>query len=105
MYAVSFDLDTQVLQKTYDGPSWQNAYGKIKSFMDSNGFSWQQGSVYFGDDKMTSVKCVMVIQKLALEYEWFAPSVKDIRMLRIEELNDLAPAIDQIVTMKRGNSV
>jgi virulence-associated protein VapD len=26
---------------------------------------------------------------------WFAPSVRDIRMLRIEELNDLMPAVQQ----------
>jgi virulence-associated protein VapD len=32
---------------------------------------------------------------LARSLPWFAASVRDIRMLRIEELNDLMPAIQQ----------
>jgi len=28
---------------------------------------------------------------------WFAVSVRDIRMLRIEELNDLMPVIQQVI--------
>jgi virulence-associated protein VapD len=32
---------------------------------------------------------------LAKQLPWFSVSVRDIRMLRIEELNDLMPAIQQ----------
>ena len=42
---------------------------------------------------MTAVKCVLAAQTLSKEYDWFKPSVSDIRMLRIDELNDLAPAL------------
>jgi len=62
--------------------------------MESNGFTLQQGSVYFGDStKINAVSCVTTVQKLAKEYPWFATCVKDVRMLRIEENNDLMPAI------------
>ena len=40
--------------------------------------------VYFGGDTVDAVTCVLAIQDLAQRYSWFAPSVRDIRMLRIE---------------------
>lgn len=93
MYAIAFDLDTQALQNSYGKPSWQNAYGEIKAALVAKGFAWQQGSVYFGDETMTAVKCVLAVQAVSAAMPWFKVSVKDIRMLRIEEMNDLAPAL------------
>jgi virulence-associated protein VapD len=40
------------------------------------------------------VNCVTTVQKLARKFDWFSPSVRDIRMLRIEENNDLKIALD-----------
>jgi len=93
MYAVTFDIDTNCLGDNYHNNSSTNAYGDIRKFMEANGFTWQQGSVYFGKETINAVTCVMVVQKLALAYPWFATYVKDVRMLRIEENNDLMPAI------------
>ncbi|WP_439295204.1 virulence factor [Lonepinella sp. BR2882] len=93
MYAIAFDLDTAMLKELYPSESWQNAYGDVKRTLESAGFGHQQGSVYFGDSDMTAVKCVLAAQLLSKSYSWFKPSVSDIRMLRIEELNDLAPAL------------
>ena len=52
-----------------------------------------QGSTYYGDDSVDAVRCVRVVQKLATKYDWFTPSVRDIRMW-IEENNDLRIALD-----------
>ncbi|HXX43318.1 MAG TPA: hypothetical protein VEJ38_01220 [Candidatus Acidoferrales bacterium] len=93
MYAIAFDLDTTQLQAEYPGPSWQNAYSEIKKTLLPLGFKWQQGSVYFGDEKMDAVKCVLAVQALSEAHAWFKGCVRDIRMLRIEELNDLSPAL------------
>jgi virulence-associated protein VapD len=93
MYAIVFDLDTQVLQATYPTASWNNAYADIRGYLTARGFEWKQGSTYFGDDTVDAVKCVTVVQKLARKFPWFTPAVRDIRMLRIEENNDLAIAI------------
>lgn len=70
-----------------------NAYGDVIKFMEQNNFVWMQGSVYFGNDKIDAVQRVLVVQRLAKQYSWFATCVRDIRMLRIEENNDLKPAI------------
>ena len=94
MYAITFDLDTAKLEETYGKPSWQNAYSDIKQFLEKEGFSWQQGSVYFGDlDKVNAVTCVMATAKMATLWPWFKASVRDIQMLRIEENSDLSPVL------------
>jgi virulence-associated protein VapD len=92
-YAIAFDLDTDTLKSLYPNPSWNNAYGDIKNTLVSLGFTRQQGSVYFGENTMTAVRCVLAAQALSRTYSWFKPSVSDIRMLRIEEMNDLEPAL------------
>ena len=93
MYAVTFDIDTECLKNEYHNNSTPNAYGDIRKFMESNGYEWKQGSVYFGNPEITAVTCVLTVQKLARLYPWFNTCVKDVRMLRIEENNDLKPAL------------
>ena len=94
MYAIAFDLDTDTLQRAYPGTSWNNAYFDIRRILIEEGFEWQQGSVYFGrPDRIDAVKCVLAVQRLAREFSWFPEAVRDIRMLRIEENNDLSPAV------------
>jgi virulence-associated protein VapD len=94
MYAVLFDLDTNCLTENYEGNTYHNSYKLVKDFMIESGFAWKQGSVYFGTDKIDAVTCVLTIQKLAKKYPWFGTCVKDVRMLRIEENNDLMQALE-----------
>ena len=93
MYAIAFDLDTAQLQKVYPNASYTNAYGDIRKILEPLGFNWQQGSVYFGGEEMNAVKCVLAAQAVNNAYPWFKSCVRDVRMLRIEELNDLGPAL------------
>jgi virulence-associated protein VapD len=97
MYAIAFDLDTERLQRTYPSPSWQNAYRDIRDALYIRGFTWQQGSVQFGGPSVTPVTCVLAVQELARRFAWFGESVRDVRMLRIEENNDLLAAIGRSV--------
>lgn len=99
-FAITFDLDTKTLETVYPQPTWQNAYKDIAKFLRAEGFDRQQGSVYFGNDDVDVVRCQMAVQKLTLEFDWFGPSVKDIRMLRIEDNNNLMPAVEFAMQMK-----
>ena len=96
MYAIVLDLDTNVLKQSL-GDNYPKAYADIKGVLVKYGFSHQQGSVYFGDSGVDAVKAVTATQKLAKSFSWFAASVSDIRMLRIEENNNLKPAIDEVL--------
>lgn len=94
MYAITFDLDTSTLEATYGNQSRRNGYSDIRAELKRFGFDWQQGSVHFGNDQVTPVTCVLAVMALTRKYKWLSSSVRDIRMLRIEENNDLRPAID-----------
>lgn len=93
MYAIVFDFDTELLEQLYPNSSWRNAYSDVRNYLTARGFEWKQGSTYFGDDTVDAVRCVTVVQRLAAKYPWFTPAVRDIRMLRIEENNDLLIAL------------
>lgn len=96
MYAIVFDLEQDTLSKTY-GQSTSNAYDEIEKTLNLYGFTRQQGSVYFGNtEKVDAVRCVLAVQELAKKYPWFSASTSDIRMLRIEDNNDLRPAIEMV---------
>ena len=94
VYAIAFDMDIEQLRTNYGDP-YNNAYLEIRRVLQQHGFTWQQGSVYFGGDEINAVTCVLAAQDLARSLPWFASSVRDIRMLRIEELNDLMAAVQQ----------
>jgi virulence-associated protein VapD len=96
MYAICFDLDQDQLKRHYPNAAETGAYHDIRRALEKFGFARQQGSVYFGDQHVTPVTCVMAVQAVQKAYPWFAKVVSDIRMLRIEEHNDLMPAIAQI---------
>jgi len=93
-YAITFDLDTETLKTTYRNGSYNNAYTDIRKILEDFGFEWQQGSVYFSGEGVSPVSCVVAVQAISAEHDWFKPSVRDIRMLRIEEENDLMPALN-----------
>lgn len=96
MFAIVFDLDTRTLEQLYHNPSWRNAYVDVGNTLARHGFSRMQGSTYFGDDGVDAVRCVLAVQELTRSYDWFQPAVRDIRMLRIEDNNDLMPAIEAV---------
>lgn len=105
MYAITFDLDTKALEQHYLNTSWRNAYQDIERFLLDFGFTRQQGSVYFGDDEVDAVTCVTAVQELSQNYAWLDKCVTDIRMLRIEEFNDLMPAIKKNLRRNRKNKL
>lgn len=95
VYAIVFDLNYEALKIHRPGNSPNHAYDDICRILQQHGFRRQQGSVYFGEKHVTPVHCVMAVQDIQKSYSWFAKCVRDIRMLRIEEHNDLMPAIAQ----------
>lgn len=93
VYAIAFDLDTDTMKRLYHNAHWEYGYDQIRAVFEKHGFHRQQGSVYFGNDKVDPVRCVLAVQDAANKLPWFRASIVDIRMLRIEENNDLLPAV------------
>lgn len=95
VYAIAFNLDIEQLRIHYGDPS-NNAYLEIRRVLEGHQFRWQQGSVYFGGPSVTSATVTVAVIDLTTQLPWFAASVRDIRMLRIEELNDLMPVVQRV---------
>ncbi len=60
MYAITFDLDANCLNE--NAVNLSKVYSDIRKFMEQHGFKWQQGSVYFGDERpstplLASLRC------------------------------------------------
>lgn len=58
------------------------------------GFRRVTNHLYFGNDDMNAVECVLLTQYLDTTYEWFRGSIGTLRMLRIEEEVCLTEAIE-----------
>ena len=95
VYAIAFDVDIELLRIHYGDP-YNNAYLEIRRVLEEHGFQWQQGSVYFGGASVTAATVMVAVIDLTTRLPWFAAAVRDIRMLRIEELNDLMPVVQRI---------
>ena len=93
LYAISIQFAEEPLH---------NGYTDIGRILNRHSFDRQQGSVYFGDDKVDPVRCVLAIQDVVKECPWFRSAVRDVRMLRIEENNDLMPAIEGVTLAPPG---
>jgi virulence-associated protein VapD len=98
VYAIAFDMDIERLRIHYGDP-YNNAYVEIRRVLEGQGFLWQQGSVYFGGPAVTAASVMVAVIELTTRLPWFAASVRDIRMLRIEELNDLMPVVQRLAGM------
>jgi len=95
VYAIAFDMDIDQLRVHYGDP-YNNAYLEIRRVLEGHQFQWQQGSVYLGGPAVTAATVMVAVIDLTTRLPWFAASVRDIRMLRIEELNDLMPVVQRV---------
>ncbi len=96
MYAIVFNLNTDLLARHYGDPldgAYEGAYDEVRKLLQRHGFERQHANVYFGGEQVNAVTCVLAVRDLGLMLSWFSASVQDIRMLRIEEMNDLMPAV------------
>ncbi len=92
VYAIAFDIDSRTAERLL-GDTWKSCYGKIERGFTSHGFTRMQGSLFFGTPESNAVSCIKAVQDLDAQYAWFGRIVKDLRMLRIDEDNDLLPAL------------
>jgi len=94
VFAICFDLMIDAIRAHYRGHETQ-AYHDIRRVLESHKFKHMQGSLYFSRPNGTAVDVFMAIKDIQETYPWFNKVVRDLRMFRIEENNDLMPLIGQ----------
>jgi virulence-associated protein VapD len=92
VYAIAFDVNTAAAEAVL-GDGWKTCYGRIQNVLNEHGFENVQGSLYFGSPESNSVSCVMAVQALDDRFSWFSKIIRDLRMFRIDENNDLLPVL------------
>lgn len=102
MYAIAFDLDTRAAKEALGDETI--AYKKIRGVLEAHGFEGQQGSLYFGRPDSTPVDCVLAVQEIDKRFSWFSRVVRDLRMLRVEEQNNLLPALSTELRFDQSDS-
>jgi virulence-associated protein VapD len=93
MYAIMFTLDPGALTG-YPNLSIASANRDIGEILVAEGFAWMQGGIWYGDDRINAVSCVLAAQRLARDLPWFVSAASDVRMLRIEECTDLSSLVE-----------
>lgn len=82
VYAIAYDLNNEAAER-------HGAWAKIARVLEGHGFHRQQGSVFYGTTATTAMTCAAAVLDLADRYDWFWQVVRDMRMLRIDEEDDL----------------
>ena len=66
--------------------------GGVAGSLGPLGFT-PRNSLFYGNDSVDAVHCVMAVQSVARKHPWFEPSLTGARMLRIGAETDLLPAV------------
>ena len=74
---------------------YQDGYKDIRRALERFGFTQRRRGLYFGNQYVTPITCVTAVQALQKAHPWFIKVISDIRMLQIEEQNDLMPAMSE----------
>ena len=82
VYAIAYDLNNEAAER-------HGAWHKIARVLEGHGFHRQQGSVFYGNENTTAMACAAAVLEINDRYPWFWEVVRDMRMLRIDEEDDL----------------
>lgn len=89
VYAIAFDLSADAGKRYFgDGEAWKGCYDKIERVLKDKGFTRKQGSLFFGNHNTRATDCFSAVLELN-EFPWFQQVCRDMRMLRIDENDDL----------------
>lgn len=101
---IAFDLLTENLKLYYPRLHWESAYDDIRKRMESNGFIWQQGSVYVSEKPMSAAQVVKIVEALIEKCPWVNYCMRDCRMTDIgkeHSLNKFFESASTVQTIKR----
>lgn len=93
-YRVSFDLDKEMTEKLYGDST--TAYAELKLDLCNHGFVFCDG-MYVDDEDRDVVDVITSIQQVAKRHSWFNACVHNIKLLQVESVSDLVPALDIVM--------
>ena len=82
VYAIAYDLNTEAAAR-------HNAWDKIARVLGQHGFHRQQGTVFYGTEQTSAMTCAAAVLEMNDRFPWFWEVVRYMRMLRIDEEDDV----------------
>lgn len=101
-YLITFDMDTNCLEKNYHGNNSNNAYSDIRRTLEKHGFINIQGSVYLGNENISEAHGTLAIQEVTFKYDWFHSCVSNIKFYRLESDLDAQFIVDGVFGAKQA---
>ena len=89
--AMKFEIDVDALKSAHlceDG-SLSKVYSDIDGVLGEVGFERVYEVLYVGQEGSGVLNCVLATQKLNKDLPWFAASVKNVHIYRVEEIDEL----------------
>lgn len=82
---ITFDLSQEALEAHYPRGEraqsehhYRKAYQDIRRFMEKQGFTWRQNSVYVSATPMATMDVVLLSQRMGEQFPWMRLCVKEI---------------------------
>lgn len=85
---IAFDIDTKVT-KSILGNNYTKIYSDIRAYMDKNGFSHIQGSVYISEKPMSTVLVTLKINELLQKHPYISKCVRDMTQTNVTAVSNL----------------
>lgn len=86
---IAFDIDTKVA-KAILGDNYTRIYRDIRSYLEDNGFTHIQGSVYMSDKPMSTLVVTLKINGLLQKHPYISKCVRDMTQTNVTSVSDLS---------------
>ena len=90
-YIVQVELDNHILKDLYPNDDYKHAYNDIRGFLNDESLDWISGPLF--DAGPSPISAVLAVQHLSAHFDWFKGSVKELKLLRVTNMDDLLNVI------------
>lgn len=91
---ISIFIKLKTIDLITDNKNEDEVLGYISLFMKNKGFKQLDNNLFIDEsNKLTPVDAVMLTQELDKKYNWLFLYVDDIKLLKINSIDDLMPAL------------
>lgn len=99
MYAVYYEIDLEILSKTYK-KSYELALDELNKIFVNNGFVKKNEKIWILSDPYDSIAwCFNLISELK-KVNWFKQSVKDIAVFRLDDFSNFTEVFKSQINNK-----
>ncbi len=86
---VAFDVDTRVTKKILGDKKYTQIYKDIRTFMENNGFTHIQGSVYLSEKPMSNTRVHILVRQMLADKPYILKCVRTMTQTDVGKRYDM----------------